>query len=305
MKIIGKLLLVIFCLGIATTFCGIALCDGLENLPQVQQTFDGSVVKVNNNDITFEMVWVRFYDFYGLLEVYLNWEGTNQYQVIDPTERLPDKYEIYVENTSPFDVEAKFALFVDGVRTEKYGGDTMVLSPGMAYIYDPELDSTQQAQYFSVGEHTSSWIVQARRAGSGEEYTTIFSDSQSYAVYTPELNAITTSVEIVQSSRTYEWLTGTLTSFIENVLQINPNEPLFFRFHLQNNGDEPVCMNIAHLNETGGYETGFFVDGTLLKPLETDILLDPGEAAVIDTQTFTPIADVNVDAFVILAKAMY
>jgi hypothetical protein len=64
-------------------------------------------------------------------------------------------------------------------------------------------------------------------------------------------------------------------------------------------------MNIAHLNETGGYETGFFVDGTLLKPLETNILLDPGEAAVIDTQTVTPIADVNVDAFVILAKAMY
>jgi hypothetical protein len=225
--------------------------------------------------------------------------------VIDPTERLPDKYEIYVENTSPFDVEAKFALFIDGVRTEKYGGDTMVLSRGAAYIYDPELNSSQQAQYFSAGEHTTSWIVKARRAGSGEEYTTIFSDSQSYAVCASELNAIATSVEIVQSSQTYEWLTGTLTSFIENVLQINPSEPIFFRFHLQNDGDEPVCMNIAHLNETGGYETGFFVDGTLLTPLETDIMLDPGEVAVIDTQTFTPIADVNVDAFVILAEVMY
>ena len=307
MNILGNFLLVIFCLGIATTFSSIALCDRIAD-QQVQQTFDGSVVKVNNdNDITFEMVWVRFYDFYGPAEgeIYLNWEGENQYQVIDPTERLPDKYEVYVENTSPFEVETKFALFIDGVRTEKLGGDTMVLSPGMGYIYDPELDSTQQAHYFSVGEHTTSWLVQARRAGSGEEYTTIFSDSQSYGVYTPELNAFTTSVEIVQRSQTYEWLTGTLTSFIENVLQINPNEPIFFRFHLQNDGDEPVCMNIAHQTETGGYEPGFFVDGTLITPFETDIMLDPGDVAVVDTQTIMPIADVNVDAFVVLAKAMY
>ena len=303
MKPTGILLLVVFCFGLVTSFCGIAVCHLIED-PQVQQTFGGSVIQVEQERIQLKMYWVRFYDMHGPLEVYLNWEGTKRYQVIDPTERLPDKYEVNVENQCPFDVEVKFTLMLDGqkVGNPDYWLETAILHPKGSYAYDPGLNVDQQARYLSLGDHTASWLVQARRAGSEDDYVTVFSDSQSYGVYTPELNAISTRVEIVQRGQAYEWLTGTLTGFIESLLQLYPGEPVFFRFHLQNDGDEPVCMNIAHLNRTGGYETGFFVDGTWIAPLETDILLDPGSVAVIDTQTVTPTGDMEVDEFVILAK---
>jgi hypothetical protein len=182
MKILGKLLLVIFCLGIATTFCGIALCDGLENLPQVQQTFEESVIGVEDgNELKLRMNWVKFYDMHGPLDAYLNVKGTNQYLVLDPTERLPNKYEVNVENECSYYVEAKFTLMLDGEVIETFSTpNTVVLPAGWSFAYDPHVYDTER--YFSEGEHTASWLVQARRAGSGEEYTTIFSDSQSYAV---------------------------------------------------------------------------------------------------------------------------
>lgn len=154
----------------------------------------------------------------------------------------------------------------------------------------------------AIGKHTIGWKIWAKRptdATFPTEPQTI--GNSIYYVYTGALDAIASTVKIVQGAVEHLWLTGTAEGFATQPVVISPNEPTYFKFELTNPGDEPVRMNVGHLVDTI-YETGFLVGGILMDTIEKDVLVNAGATAVINTEVFTPLAagSLTIGSFAVL-----
>lgn len=152
-----------------------------------------------------------------------------------------------------------------------------------------------------AGKHRLFTELYAKRVGGSYPATPQVSNDFDFYVYTLPLDAIATTVKIIQNTTEQLWLTGTPESFTTQPVIIAPNEPTYFKFELTNPGDEPVRMNVGHLVDTV-YETGFLVGGVLMDTIEKDMLVNAGATAVINTEEFTPLAagSLTIGSFAVL-----
>ncbi|GAI11766.1 unnamed protein product, partial [marine sediment metagenome] len=177
--------------------------------------------------------------------------------------------------------------------------------PGSPFIWSGIPPNTAPVSKSSVvdvpiGKHNIRWQFYARR--SGETDWILKQDSNvDFYVYTAALDAIATTVKIVQGAVEHLWLIGTVEGFTASPVSIAPNEPAYFKFELTNPGDEPVKINVGHLVDTV-YETGFLVGGILMDTIEKDVAIDAGGTGVINTEAFTPLAagSLTIGSFAVL-----
>lgn len=227
--------------------------------------------------------------------------------ILDPTVDKPSFFAT-IKNVGDETIDVTMKIIVDDLKeipllslTEKsmlgfpLGKITIPIGASEAMFTETGVDRT-------VGKHIISWKVQAKRI-TERSYPAIpqIVGNTIYYVYTAALDAIATTVKIVQGTVEQLWLTGTPEGFTAQPVTIAPNEPAYFKFELTNPGDEPVRMNVGHLVGTV-YETGFLVGGVLMDTIEKDVLVNAGATAVINTEAFTPLAagSLTIGSFAVL-----
>lgn len=255
------------------------------------QIFPGGEIQVATAELNPDLSAIGFR--YGGTVYTLMREGSIISDLVIPIDAIPTHIARDIHNRGDEVIDVKIDYVIDGTNYSATKNDVPLGGYGGGV-------TAVSAEKFTIGKHNISWALYARRSGD-TEWISFVSGSTNYWVYTLSLDAIATTVKIVQGAVEYLWLIGTAEGFTASPVSIAPNEPAYFKFELTNPGDEPVRMNVGHLVGTV-YETGFLVGGVLMDTIEKDVLVNAGATAVINTEAFTPLAagSLTIGSFAVL-----
>jgi hypothetical protein len=225
--------------------------------------------------------------------------GFNYSIVVDLSQTLPTDLFIVAQNAGDEELDFKFYATIDGVIVLDEIMLNVAVEGGLAGS-----TKTLPVSALTTGRHKCAWTISVRASGTTNDFVTFSTAIVPYLCYTAPMDARASSVMLIQNDVEIPWLTGTPTGFSETPARVLPNVPVTVRYNLTNPGDEPVLINIAHL-EGATKKTGVIIGGVLLDTNLKDVNMEPGATATIDLQPFTATAgSTSIGAFSVYRAKM-